>query len=195
MNTIAAFDFDGTLTRKDTLFDFLIFSFGKKKVIAGLTLLFPGLLAYKAGFVSNDIAKQRLFSFFFRDMKAEKFEILCKKYAYRISEILKKDAITKMREHQKAGHKIVIVSASVENWISPWAKNESVELVLGTQIETIDNRLTGRFESKNCYGQEKVNRFLSEFPDRNTYSLYAYGDSRGDKELLSIADFAFFKRF
>ena len=65
--------------------------------------------------------------------------------------------------------------------------------VLGTQIEVKNGNLTGRFLTKNCYGQEKVNRILALYPDRNTYYLIAYGDSRGDKELLAFADEAHFK--
>jgi phosphoserine phosphatase len=45
------------------------------------------------------------------------------------------------------------------------------------------------FISKNCYGQEKVNRLLEVEPDRKNYYLYAYGDSRGDREMLAFADF------
>ena len=40
----------------------------------------------------------------------------------------------------------------------------------------------------NCYGQEKVNRFLQVEPDRKSYVLYAYGDSSGDKEMIALAD-------
>jgi phosphoserine phosphatase len=67
--------------------------------------------------------------------------------------------------------------------------------VLGTQIEVIDGKLTGRFLSKNCYGQEKVNRILSLYPNRQDYHLTAYGDSRGDKEMLAFADESYFKPF
>jgi phosphoserine phosphatase len=67
--------------------------------------------------------------------------------------------------------------------------------VVGTQIEVKDGRLTGRFLTKNCYGQEKVNRLLSLYPHRQDYCLVAYGDSRGDKELLSFADESHFKPF
>ncbi len=49
-------------------------------------------------------------------------------------------------------------------------------------------RLTGRFSSRNCYGQEKVNRLLRVEPHRETYRLIAYGDSRGDREMLAFAD-------
>jgi phosphoserine phosphatase len=67
--------------------------------------------------------------------------------------------------------------------------------VVGTQIEVIDGKLTGRFLSKNCYGQEKVNRILSLYPNRQDYHLTAYGDSRGDKEMLAFADESHFKPF
>jgi len=60
--------------------------------------------------------------------------------------------------------------------------------VLGTQIEVIDGRLTGRFLTPNCYGQEKVRRILTLHPDRSAYHLTAYGDSRGDREMLAFAD-------
>lgn len=80
---------------------------------------------------------------------------------------------------------MLIVSASIDNWVQPFFPQVKV---LGTQIEVKDGCLTGRFLTKNCYGQEKVNRILALYPDRNTYHLTAYGDSRGDKELLAFAD-------
>lgn len=67
--------------------------------------------------------------------------------------------------------------------------------VIGTQVEVRNGRLTGRFLTKNCYGQEKVNRILDYLPDRKTYRLIAYGDSRGDQELLAFADEAHYKPF
>ena len=60
---------------------------------------------------------------------------------------------------------------------------------IGTKVEVdLDGKLTGRFLTKNCYGPEKVNRLLEIEPDRKNYFLYAYGDSRGDKEMLECAD-------
>jgi phosphoserine phosphatase len=56
-------------------------------------------------------------------------------------------------------------------------------------------RLTGRFLTKNCYGQEKVRRVTQVLPKRDNYILVAYGDSRGDKELLDYADVRHYKPF
>ena len=65
--------------------------------------------------------------------------------------------------------------------------------VVSAQI--VDGRLTGRFLTPNCYGAEKVNRIRQLLPDRQHYYLVAYGDSRGDRELLAEADEAYYKPF
>ncbi|MDH6355202.1 HAD superfamily phosphoserine phosphatase-like hydrolase [Dysgonomonas sp. PH5-45] len=82
----------------------------------------------------------------------------------------------------------MIISASVENWIRPWSEKNGIDLTLSTLIEVKNGLLTGLFLSKNCYGKEKVNRLLAEFPNRSDYHLIVYGDSAGDKELIDFAD-------
>ena len=67
--------------------------------------------------------------------------------------------------------------------------------MLGTKVETRDGRLTGRFATPNCYGPEKVRRIREVFPDRDNYHLTAFGDSRGDKEMLDYADQGYYKPF
>ena len=59
-------------------------------------------------------------------------------------------------------------------------------------IRNKNRKLTGNFSSKNCYGQEKVNRLLEKEPDRTNYILYAYGDSAGDKEIIEFADYGYY---
>jgi phosphoserine phosphatase len=87
---------------------------------------------------------------------------------------------------------VLIVSASIDNWVMPFFPSVQV---MGTQIEVNDGRLTGRFLTRNCYGQEKVNRILECHPHRKDYHLTAYGDSRGDRELLAFADESHYKPF
>jgi phosphoserine phosphatase len=87
---------------------------------------------------------------------------------------------------------VLIVSASIDNWVQPFFDDVKV---LGTQIEVMDGKLTGRFLTRNCYGQEKVNRILALYSNRQDYHLTAFGDSKGDKELLAFADESHFKPF
>ncbi|MDU1905121.1 MAG: HAD family hydrolase [Dysgonomonas sp.] len=190
MKVIAAFDFDGTITTKDTLFDFIRFYVGKKKLILGLVTLSPILILYRIGVIKNYVAKQKMFSYFFKGESINDFDTKGQKYASRIEEIIKSSVIEKIRSHQNQNHKVIIISASISTWIKPWAsKNMNIEEVIGTEIEVENGILTGRFKSKNCYGQEKVNRLLCLYPNRDDYTLYAYGDSPGDKQLLELADY------
>jgi HAD superfamily phosphoserine phosphatase-like hydrolase len=93
------------------------------------------------------------------------------------------------------GHQLIIISASIENWIIPWAEKRNIA-VLATQIVSdASGRLTGKFKSANCYGIEKVNRLLAVLPDRQSYYLYAYGDSKGDQALIDFADEGFLVTF
>jgi HAD superfamily phosphoserine phosphatase-like hydrolase len=90
-----------------------------------------------------------------------------------------------LEQAQAEGSKVLIVSASIDNWVQPFFPSFTI---VGTQIEVIDGLLTGRFLTPNCYGQEKVRRILALHPDRSDYHLIAYGDSRGDREMLAFAD-------
>ena len=67
--------------------------------------------------------------------------------------------------------------------------------MIATEVADENRRLTGKFSGENCYGREKLARFLMKFPERGDYQLYAYGDSQGDKEMLQFADYAYYKRF
>ena len=103
-----------------------------------------------------------------------------------------------MRQAAGEGTELVVISASIDNWVRPFFEGDDrlpPVTVIGTQIEVRDGRLTGRFLTRNCYGQEKVERLLALYPHRETYHLTAYGDSRGDRELLAFADQGFLRSF
>ncbi len=193
---IAVFDFDGTITFKDTLLVFIKFTKGRWLFFMGFLLFSPLLLLMKLKLYPNWKAKQDLFSFFYRGIPLEKFNDWGRIFGSEIDKILRPKAIEAIKQHKNNGDRVVIISASIENWIKPWAKKVGIDVVLATKIEQ-DKKglLTGKFLSKNCFGQEKVNRLLQAFPNRNEYTLVAYGDSRGDKELIEISESGFYNKF
>lgn len=193
--TIAAFDFDGTITKKDTLIEFIRFSHGNARFLAGFAVLLPVLLLFKTKLIANYKAKQIVFAWFYKGWTIERFNYQCHQFIAKIDGMLNPDAIRTIDLYKKLGVKMIIVTASIENWVQPWAKSRGIETVLGTIIELENGVITGRFLSQNCYGQEKVNRILQLHPERTTYILEAYGDSRGDKELLAFADSGYFRKF
>ena len=189
MNKVYAFDFDGTLTTRDTLLEFIRFACGTPRFLLGFLLYSPLLVLMKLRLYSNGKAKQRVFSHFFKGMAIAEFDALCQDFARTHRHLLRPDVVSRLEQALAEGAEVLIVSASIDNWVQPFFKNhQPVPMVLGTQIEVIDGRLTGRFLTPNCYGQEKVRRILALYPDRSEYHLTAYGDSRGDREMLALAD-------
>lgn len=191
--TIAVFDFDGTLTTKDTLLEFIKFACGKKAFYIGFLLHSPLLIWMKLGIYPNWKAKQKVFSWFFKGMPYTTFTKHGEDFAKGIKTIIKETTLAILRKHQSEGADIYVISASVDEWVRPFCMQLGVKDVIATQIET-DSKgiLTGRFTSPNCYGEEKVRRFLEIEPSRSEYNLYAYGDSRGDKEMILFADNGFY---
>ncbi len=190
MKTIIATDFDGTLTSADTLLRFIRFACGDVRFLCGFTLYLPMIVLMKLRVCPNWKLKQKVFSHFFRGMRIEEFDRKCRDYAAKDRHILRRGGIEMVEKAQANGDEVVIVSASIENWVQPFFPDVRV---IGTRIEVMDGRLTGRFSTANCYGAEKTKRLLEIFPDRNGYRLVVYGDSGGDKELLALADESHFK--
>ena len=197
MRKIYAFDFDGTLTTKDTLLEFIRFAKGSGQMFRGFLLFSPLLILMKLHLFPNWKVKQKIFSYFFKGMKIDDFNALCTRFAERNKHLLRPAGIEKVRQAIDEEHNtVLIISASIDNWVRPFFDEIDQKIhVLGTQIETKEGRLTGQFTSKNCYGEEKVNRLTALYPHREAYYLIAFGDSRGDKELLAFADKGFYKPF
>lgn len=189
---IVAFDFDGTLTSRDTLLAFIRHARGTVAFVRGFLYRLPLIVMMKLRLYPNYQAKQKVFSFFFKDCPLEDFNRMCQSFADSHRHLLRPQGIAAVEAARSAGAEVLIISASIDNWVQPFFPDVQV---LGTQVEVINGRLTGRFLTKNCYGQEKVNRLLEAYPDRAAYHLTAYGDSRGDRELLAFADESHFKPF
>ena len=185
MKQVFAFDFDGTLTTRDTLIAFIRYACGTPRFLFGFLLHAPLLVLMKLRLYSNGKAKQRVFSWFFKGMPIETFDTLCQDFARTHRHLLRPDTVRILEQALTERAEVLIVSASIDNWVQPFFPSVTI---LGTQVEVIDGRLTGRFLTPNCYGQEKVRRILALYPDRSSYHLTAYGDSRGDCELLAFAD-------
>lgn len=187
MKGYAFFDFDGTITLHDTFIAFGKFSLGRYRFIFGIIKALPWLFLWKTKIVSNSVAKQRLFGFWFKGMEYTMF----KRYGYGFVEIidsrLNEVVVEKMKMHLQNGDYVAIVSASIGDWIRPWAEIHEIDEVISTEIE-IDNNgfLTGKFSTPNCNGMEKARRISNRFPKIDLMTTYAYGDSDGDMEMFNI---------
>lgn len=200
---IALYDFDGTVTNADTLLAFIRYAYGTPRMLWGFLLYSPLLVLMKLRLYNNGKAKQHIFRHFFAGWTLDHFNSVCMDFARDCPDLIRPLAKRSIEERLKSGWKVFLVSASIDNWVwpffFPWAMdavNNDAFKVLGTEIEVKDGRLTGRFLTANCYGPEKVRRVREELRVfRNDCYIVAYGDSRGDREMLRWADEAHFKPF
>ena len=184
---VVVFDFDGTLTKKDTFLEFIKFVFGKRAFCIGFFIHSPLLLLMKLGLYPNSKTKQQVFSWYFKGMSYDKFAKLGDKFADVI--VKNEETFNILQKHKSEESEIYVISASIEEWVRPFCFRAGIMNILATQVG-VDSQgtLTGKFTTSNCYGKEKVHRLLEVEPDREEYYLYAYGDSKGDKDIILFAD-------
>lgn len=184
---IAFFDFDGTIVNHNSFIGFAKFCMGKTAVCKACLMTMPSILLWKLGVKSNSYAKQRLFSHLFKGMDYEDFKTAGTGFVSLLKRDLRPDFMNCLRHHKERGDRLIIVSASIADWIRPLAVNMGITDVIATEVEVDDyDKLTGRFRTPNCNGEEKVKRIRSLIPDLDKYETWAYGDSKGDDAMLAL---------
>jgi phosphatidylglycerophosphatase C len=192
---IAFFDFDGTITTSDTLLEIIKFYKGNFKFYLGFAINSPFLAAWKAGIISNQAAKEKVLQYFFGGLSEQIFQQRCDEFAgFHIPSLIRPKALHEIEKLKAAGAEIVIVSASAENWIAAWCKENDLQLI-GTKLQVTNNLLTGKIDGINCHGEEKVNRINKAYDLSQYDEIYCYGDTTGDKPMLKLASFSFYKPF
>ncbi len=185
--TWAAFDFDGTMTRSDSLLPFLRQLLGTPRLMTALAVESPWLAAYAARLLTNERAKERLLRRTLGGMPQERLQTEGQQFALKnIPALLRPAMWQRLRQHLALGHTCVLVTASLTVYTLPWALNAGFTHVLGSKLEFDEHGVaTGMLQGGNCYGATKEKRLrelLGNFPLH-----YAYGDSRGDREMLAMA--------
>ncbi len=181
---VAAFDFDGTITRRDTLVPFLRHLAGRPRFASAFLGSVPALLAadqreaYKAAVLRRVLAGH----------PAEDLHATAIRYGERLPEQFRPEMVERIRWHQEEGHEVVIVSASLRAYLDPVVDHLGLDGVCAVELEVDDaGRLTGAMIGPNCRGHQKVVRLTEWLGGEAPERLWAYGNSSGDRELLAAA--------
>lgn len=198
VKVVAAFDFDGTLTRRDTLLPFLMRSLGTWAFINTIVKSSPLLIGFALRLQSNHVAKARLLELSFEGKSTQALQ--------RHADLFVKEdlpglwqpwAVERLLMHQRQGHLCVLVSASPDVYLNTAAASLNLDAVLCTEMEKREGQYTGKMASLNCHGEEKVRRLKlwmnQNLGDQASTILYAYGDTRGDLPMLRMAQHAFYR--
>jgi phosphatidylglycerophosphatase C len=187
---VAAFDVDGTLTRRDTLLPFLRELCGSVRVALAAAREAPSLLGATRGLVSRDDAKTKLLQRLLAGRDAAAVGAAGGDYGERVARSkITTVMLARVRHHQSSGHRVVLASASPDVYIAELGRRIGADAVICTRLEAgADGRLTGRLDGGNCRAAEKARR-VREWVDAEApgAELWAYGDSASDDPMLALA--------
>jgi phosphatidylglycerophosphatase C len=184
---VAAFDFDGTLARHDTLMPFL-------RQARGTPRLLQAAVRTAGRARDRDAFKVAAIGHLFRGMAAAELDARGRAYADTLRPLLRPEMLDRVRWHRDSGHAVVIVSASLGAYLRPLAERLGLDAALAVELVTgADGVLTGAVVGElNTRGPQKVARLRTwtdaRFGPATPVELWAYGDSSGDEELLAAAD-------
>lgn len=192
---VAAFDFDGTITTRDTFVPFIFRAFGKPRVLWVFFTLSLDAIKVALGLSSRDKLKARVIGALFHGDRNERLLKLGREHAVHVETWFRPKALARIEWHREAGHRLVMVSASLNVYLEPVAKKLGFNDLLCTELSDEQLFSDGRFTGKNCRGPEKIKRLESLLGNLSDYELYAYGDSAGDREMLAVANHPYYRAF
>lgn len=184
--TVAVFDFDKTLSDRDNLVPFLATAAGRPAVLAAFAASAWDLARNRRDAVKARLVRRLLTG----RAEAEILELANAFADDVVARHLRNDVVARAEWHRDQGHERVIVSASLSAYLVPVADHLGFDAVLATELEVgADQRLTGALVGANVRGAEKVRR-LDAWLAGAPATIWAYGDSAGDRDLLARADHA-----
>ncbi len=194
--TIAFFDFDGTITNRDIFWDYLFYRLKTGLSVLKLFKSIPVFVLYLAKIYHNEKAKQLIFSKLFAGETVAYFSNTVQKYYQNNLNLrLRKEALTKITWHKNSMHQVYIVTANFDLIVQQFAAEQGIEY-MATELDIQDKILSGKFKTPNCYGEEKVNRIKKTISNLDSFTkIYAYGDSKGDREMLALATDPYYRKF
>lgn len=192
MKNLAIFDFDGTITKKDTFNELIKFHCGSFHFYFGMLQNILIIILYLCKRVSNAQMKAHLFNYFLGDLSKQEYNKLCSDFSSVVlPNLIRKDIYQIIQDYLKKNFKIVILSASFIDWIKPWAYNNGITDIICTKYHRTSHEIYID-EKESCYGKNKLVMLEKKFPNYRSYKIYAYGDSKSDYYFMNVANRAYF---
>jgi HAD superfamily hydrolase (TIGR01490 family) len=193
MANLALFDFDGTITTREMMPDFMVRAVPSRRLAFGRLLLAPWVAGYKAGVVSGTAVRTAVVRFGFAGVPLASVEAHGAAFADEaLPAVLRPEAMARIRWHQAQGDTVAVVSGALDAYLGPWCRMHGLEPICSA-LDHRDGRLTGRYLGAQCVGEEKARRVRARYELARYGHVYAYGDTHEDLPLLGLAHSRYYR--
>ncbi len=187
MKKLYLFDFDGTLTYKDTMFLYLKF-YNPSKYKVQFIRHIPLFILLKLKLADAEKVKKSFIGSILKGQSKSKIEQKSQAFFEEYyPNIFRENALDFIKNINRENTESYIVSASLNIWVQPFAEKFQMPL-LATRAEFRNDVFTGNFVGKNCNGKEKVNRIKEAVANKKFDKTIAFGDTSGDRQMLNWAN-------
>ena len=186
MPDLALFDFDGTLTTRETFPAFMRYAVVRPRLLAGGVLLAPVVFGYRRGWVAGNPTRASIVQMGLRGVDAERLRAQGAAFARDVLPgVLRPEAMARLAWHRQRGDRVVVVSGGLDVYLAPWCADQGVELLCSVLAER-GGRITG-YAGLQCVGEEKVRRVRTLCDPQAYAAIHAYGDTHEDQAMLAMA--------
>jgi len=193
---IIVFDFDGTITTADTFALFLRYYAGTLKWLLNLLILLPVWMGYGLKIIDRNAVKTHVIRRFFKNAPVAALNASAAQFAKDvIPHLIRPQAQACLDRKKAANESLYICSASIAPYLRAWGESQKIHNILATELESVNEHYTGEIKGWNIWGEGKIRRILAEFAPHPVIIKEAYGDTRGDREMLHAAEASFYRPF
>lgn len=195
---LIVFDFDGTITTKDTFALFLRYHAGFWGWLKNIIFLLPTFISYKLGRIDRHRVKAAVVKRFFTNSSVAEVDAKAKRFAQTvIPGLVRPKALACFKEKMAEGDHVYICSASISPYLLHWAEAQGFpeKNVLAVELSQNSGLFSGEIDGYNVWGPNKIRRLNDALRSGNIHIAEAYGDSEGDGELLNAAKVSFYRPF
>ncbi|HET6804901.1 MAG TPA: HAD family hydrolase [Frateuria sp.] len=193
MADLALFDFDGTITVRETMADFMYLAVPARRQAWGRLLLAPWVAGYRCGVVPGVAVRAAVVRVGLTGVPVATVQAHGVAFAAEaLPALLRPEAVMRIRWHQARGDTVAVVSGGLDAYLAPWCRAHGLALVCSA-LEDRHGRLTGRYRGAQCVGEEKARRVRARYELARFGRVYAYGDTHEDLALLALAHHRFYR--
>jgi phosphatidylglycerophosphatase C len=184
------FDLDGTISKRDTYKEILLFGLYYRPIrLIYIPLSFYDYTMFIFGFYSNTIVKERLLKRVFGGIGSDTLQRVVVSYIkYFLKNNLKKNAVKSIQMHKANNDYVVLVTASFDFYVREIGRILGFDQVICTVTKKNKSHLTGSIDGNNCYSKNKVKAIKKEIKVDRFESIVCYTDHHSDIPLIKFCD-------